>query len=97
MSPGAEPVLAQERVTVLTSAVLLVVAAAAWVSVIRSTLRGEDDMMMTMPMPATVGQGFAFVIGWGIMMTAMMLPSALPMVALYGAMRRGATGGGARA
>jgi len=77
------------------SAVLLVVAAAAWVSVIRSTVRGADDMMMTMPMPATVGHGFAFVIGWGIMMTAMMLPSALPMIALYGAMRRGATGGGA--
>src|SRR5262249_55061446 len=26
--------------------------------------------------------------GWAIMMTAMMLPSALPMIALYGAIRR---------
>jgi predicted metal-binding membrane protein len=85
----------RDRATVLTSVVLLVVAAAAWVSVVRSSLRGDDDMMMTMPMPATVADGFAFLLGWGIMMTAMMLPSALPMISLYGAMGRGAAGGGA--
>lgn len=49
-------------------------------------------MMMTMPMPATIADGLAFVVGWAIMMTAMMLPSALPMIALYGATRRGAGG-----
>jgi predicted metal-binding membrane protein len=49
-------------------------------------------MMMTMPMPATIADALAFVVGWAIMMTAMMLPSALPMIALYGAMRRGAAG-----
>jgi predicted metal-binding membrane protein len=84
----------RDRVTVLTSVVLLLIAAAAWVSVIRSSLR-DDDMMMTMPMPATAADGFAFVVGWGIMMTAMMLPSALPMIMLYGATQRNA--GGARA
>jgi predicted metal-binding membrane protein len=84
----------RDRATVLTSVVLLVVAAAAWVSVVRSSLRG-DEMMMTMPMPATITDGFAFVVGWGIMMTAMMLPSALPMISLYAAMRRGAARGGA--
>jgi predicted metal-binding membrane protein len=70
---------------------LLVIAAFAWVSVVRSSLRG-DDMMMAMPMPATVGDGLAFVLGWAIMMTAMMLPSALPMISLYAALRRGAGG-----
>ena len=80
----------RDRITVLTSVVLLLIAAAAWVSVVRSGLEGDDDMMM--PMPATVADGLAFVVGWGVMMTAMMLPSALPMISLYGAMQRGAPG-----
>jgi predicted metal-binding membrane protein len=84
----------RDRAAVITSVLLLAVAAAAWVSVVRASLRGNDDMMMTMPMPATVADGFAFVVGWGIMMTAMMLPSALPMITLYGAIRRGAADGG---
>jgi len=53
-------------------------------------------MMMTMPMPATVADGLAFVVSWGVMMTAMMLPSALPMISLYGATQRRAAGGAAR-
>src|SRR5215470_138240 len=88
MAPGEEPRPIWDRVTVLTSALLLLIAAIAWASVIRSSRR--DDMMMTMPMPATVADGLAFVAGWAIMMTAMMLPSALPMIGLYGAIRRGA-------
>jgi predicted metal-binding membrane protein len=76
-----------DRATLLTSAVLLAVAVAAWVSVVRSSLQGDD--MMTMPMPATWADGTAFVLGWGVMMTAMMLPSALPMISLYGAIQRG--------
>ncbi|HSB41497.1 MAG TPA: DUF2182 domain-containing protein [Methylomirabilota bacterium] len=90
MGPGGAPVLVRDRVTVLTSVALLLVAAAAWASVVRSSL--QDDMMMTMPMPATIADGLAFVVGWGVMMTAMMLPSALPMIALYGAIRGGAPG-----
>ena len=89
MSSGEELVAVRDRVTVLTSVVLLAIAAGAWVAVIRSSLRG-DDMMMTMPMPVTAADGRAFVVGWGVMMTAMMLPSALPMISLYGAVRRGA-------
>jgi len=88
MAPGEEPRPIWDRATVLTSALLLLIAAIAWASVIGSS-RG-DDMMMTMPMPATVADGLAFVAGWAIMMTAMMLPSALPMIGLYGAIRRGA-------
>ena len=82
------PALARDRVTVLTSAVLLLIAAGAWVSVVVSSRRG-DDMMMTMFMPLTVGDGVAFVVSWAVMMTAMMLPSALPMIVLYGMIRRG--------
>jgi predicted metal-binding membrane protein len=46
-------------------------------------------MMMTMFMPVTLADGLAFVASWGVMMVAMMLPSALPMIGLYGAMLRG--------
>lgn len=88
MGQDEDPVPVRDRITVLTSVVLLLITAAAWVSVVRSGLRGDDDMMMTMAMPATVADGLAFVGGWGVMMTAMMLPSALPMISLYGATQR---------
>ena len=93
MGPNEDPVPVRDRVTVLTSAVLLLIAAVAWGSVVRSSLQG-DDMMMTMPMPATPADGLAFVASWGVMMTAMMLPSALPMISLYGATQRGSAGKG---
>src|SRR5712691_8596556 len=79
----------RDRATVVTSVILLLIAAAAWIDVVRSSL-GVPDMMMTMFMPMTVSDGLAFVASWGIMMTAMMLPSALPMIGLYGATQRGA-------
>jgi len=93
VGPNEDPVPVRDRVTVLTSVVLLLIAAAAWVSVVWSSLQG-DDMMMTMPMPATPADGLAFVASWGVMMTAMMLPSALPMISLYGATQRGSAGKG---
>src|SRR5262245_49337594 len=75
------------RTSVVTSIILLMIAAVAWVDVIRSSL-GPPDMMMTMFMPATVADALTFVGGWAVMMTAMMLPSALPMIGLYGATQR---------
>jgi predicted metal-binding membrane protein len=94
-APGSDPAVARDRVTIVTSSMLLVLAAVAWVSVVVSSLRG-DDMMMTMAMPVTLADGVAFVLSWGIMMTAMMLPSALPMIALYGTIHRGAGGSSPR-
>ena len=37
---------------------------------------------------APLTDGVAFLGAWGVMMTAMMLPSATPMIALYGGVRR---------
>jgi predicted metal-binding membrane protein len=86
--PFAEPLTpASSRATIVTSIALLLIAAVAWVDVIRSSL-GAPDMMMTMFMPLTVSDGLAFVLSWGVMMTAMMLPSALPMIGLYAATQR---------
>ena len=78
----------RDRAVVGTSISLLLIAGVAWVDVIRSSL-GPPDMMMTMFMPMTISDGLAFVASWGVMMTAMMLPSALPMIGLYGATQRG--------
>jgi predicted metal-binding membrane protein len=87
-SPSGGPLTpAWNRATIVTSLALLLFAAAAWVDVIRTSL-GAPDMMMTMFMPLTVSDGLAFVLGWGVMMTAMMLPSALPMIGLYAATQR---------
>ncbi len=90
LSPtGQDPVLIRDRSTALASAILLLVAAAAWVFVVLSSVRGDD---MAMAMPLSISGGLVFTMCWAVMMTAMMLPSALPMVALYGAMQRGAVG-----
>jgi predicted metal-binding membrane protein len=53
----------------------------------------QPDMGMSAPMTAgpswlSFAGAMAFLVAWGIMMTAMMLPSATPMIALYGAVRR---------
>ncbi len=83
----------RDRATILTSAVLLVVAAAAW-GVMLSSMGHQGMAMDTMAMK--VSDGLAFVAGWAVMMTAMMLPSALPMIALYGAIQRKAVGSAMR-
>jgi predicted metal-binding membrane protein len=88
-----EPPLAlRDPATILTSVVVLVIAAAAWVSVIASSLTvapemSMDDMSMNVS-TLSLAAVLAFVLSWGVMMAAMMLPSALPMIALYGAIRR---------
>jgi len=91
--PAPRPPLAavRDRATVITSVILLLIAAVAWVEVIRSSL-GTPDMMMRMFMPMTIADALAFVASWGVMMTAMMLPSALPMIGLYGATQKGGAG-----
>jgi predicted metal-binding membrane protein len=72
---------------VLTYAALLALMTAAWAHVVWIAL--TDDMAgMDMVMTPTLVGGLAFVAAWGIMMTAMMLPSALPMIGLYAVTQR---------
>ena len=73
--------------TVLTYAALLVVTGAAWGHVVWMAL--TDEMAgMDMVMTPTFVDALAFVAAWAIMMAAMMLPSALPMIGLYAATLR---------
>jgi predicted metal-binding membrane protein len=83
-----EAVGGRDRLGVATYAVLLLITAAAWTHVLWTML--TDDMAgMDMVMTPTIADGLAFVAAWAIMMAAMMLPSALPMIALYAATQRG--------
>src|SRR5262245_13165583 len=88
--------LVHDRTAVVITAVLLLIAGAAWIDVIRTSL-GTPDMMMTMFMPITASDGIAFTVGWAVMMAAMMLSSATPMIALYGATQRREGGPASRA
>jgi predicted metal-binding membrane protein len=68
----------------LTYVVLLALTAAAWAHVI--WMAATDDMAgMDMVMTPALLTGLGFVAAWAVMMAAMMLPSALPMIALYAA------------
>src|SRR5258708_23661278 len=77
--------------TLLNGVLLLLVAGLAWVGVVvRATsmrAMGGADMgstMATAPSPiVSLADLVAFVVAWLVMMAAMMLPSALPMILIY--------------
>src|SRR6266536_1118477 len=86
------PRWAVDRFTMLTAALLLLVTAAAWVGVVRQAGSMEamntDGMGMADQMPPAGplidAPGLVTFVGaWAVMMAAMMLPSALPMIVLY--------------
>jgi predicted metal-binding membrane protein len=77
----------RDRTTRVTYAVLLVVTAGAWMHVVTS-MPGGDMAGMEMAMAPTLVDGVAYVVAWAIMMAAMMLPSAWPMMGLYAAVQR---------
>jgi len=62
------------------SALLLATTAFAWLGVIQSA----TAMQMPQMEPLSGAALIAFTLEWGVMMTAMMLPSAAPMILLYG-------------
>ncbi len=85
--------LGRDRGTWLTGGLLVTVAAVAWVAVVLQATPAQLGMGMSMPTTAgpswlSFAGAMAFLVAWGIMMTAMMLPSATPMIALYGTVQR---------
>lgn len=77
----------RDRSTLVTGGLLLVVALVAWIDFL------VQPGMVT-PMTPSLAEALGFLGAWGIMMVAMMLPSAAPMIALYGAVRRNAASTG---
>ena len=92
-SDGAT-VTGRDRATLLTTLLLLVIAAAAWTHVLVLPMAMDDMAGMEMAMSPTLSDGAAYVAAWAIMMAAMMLPSALPMIRLYAATSRNVAGWG---
>ena len=82
--PGGGAPVGHDRVTRIASIVLIMLAALAWADVVRMGTAMKDDMAMA-GMSHGTSDALAFVGAWAVMMTAMMLPSALPMIMLFSA------------
>ena len=77
--------------SVVLGAALIVATAMAWFLMSRL----GSSMSMAGPDAApSIAEGAGFTAQWGVMMTAMMLPSAAPMILLYGTVSRRLTGEG---
>ncbi len=86
LAPTREPEIRRDRATRVAAGLLVVATVVAWVFTVRQTEEG-----MTMDMDAGVVAGLpAYLAMWSTMMTAMMLPSAIPMISLYAGSRRNA-------
>jgi predicted metal-binding membrane protein len=79
-----------DRATLITYMLLVLITAGAWVHVVTG-MAGDDMAGMGMVMAPTLGDGIAYVGAWAIMMAAMMLPSALPMIGLYAGTQKAAS------
>jgi predicted metal-binding membrane protein len=73
-------VLARNRAAFLSGGLLLALAAVAWAVLL---LQPQMPMASLGPLDAAV-----FLAAWGIMMAAMMLPSATPMISLYSVLQQ---------
>jgi predicted metal-binding membrane protein len=85
-----------DRLGALTLALLLIVTIAAWAGVIiqatSMTMGGHSmgsEMSVGVEPLVTVPGLVAYVAAWLVMMVAMMLPSAVPMILLYRTVARG--------
>src|SRR5215470_17771667 len=91
-----------DRAALLTGALLIATAAVSWVALIRQGNMGSMDVQPSMngAMNGGMDQGMgvpallsplgaaAFLAAWGVMMAAMMLPGATPLISLYAAVQR---------
>ncbi|HEX5832154.1 MAG TPA: DUF2182 domain-containing protein [Gemmatimonadaceae bacterium] len=80
-----------DRAGVVTLVLLLLVTVAAWAGVVVQATAmpmGDDRASSAALLLGPTGL-VAFVAAWVVMMTAMMLPSAAPMILLYRAVARG--------
>lgn len=84
ISSAIEGVLKRERI--LAIAVLGSVIAFSWAYLLAGA--GMDMHDMGMPMPWTLSYAAVMLVMWSAMMAAMMLPSAAPMILLYGTIAR---------
>ncbi|WP_019140163.1 DUF2182 domain-containing protein [Noviherbaspirillum massiliense] len=92
MSDGSWMERAIRRERMLVAGGLLLVIASCWAYLLNGagTLEEMDGMLMPMSSgPWTPGHAALMFAMWAVMMGAMMLPSAAPMILLYAAIARG--------
>jgi predicted metal-binding membrane protein len=87
-----------DRASLLTGALLIATAAVSWVALIHqgnmggmdapAGMNGSVDQGMGAPTLLSPLGAAAFLAAWGVMMAAMMLPSATPLISLYAAVQR---------
>jgi predicted metal-binding membrane protein len=78
----------RDRVSYFVGAALVAIAAIAWVGVVRQSMDMQPGMTSdadVVSLPAAL----VFLAAWGVMMAAMMLPSATPMIVMYDKINRG--------
>lgn len=98
-TPAPNPAVAWDRWTLLTAVLLLVFTAAAWAIMLTQPMAAPpsgSSMGMSGAAMVSLAGAVAFLGAWGVMMAAMMLPSATPMIAFYGAIQRNAAKTGQR-
>jgi predicted metal-binding membrane protein len=75
--------LPADRATVLVGVTLVAVTVAAWVAFLAQAVSPTSIAMDTMSSGADLAGAAGFIGAWVVMMAAMMLPSAAPLVLLY--------------
>ena len=75
--------LSGDRATVLVGVTLVAVTVAAWVAFLAQAVSPSSMAMDTMSSGADLSGAASFIGAWVVMMAAMMLPSAAPLVLLH--------------
>ena len=95
MSGGAlETLIRRDRLFV--AGALVVVTGLCWAYMVHlaASMPGDMSSMGAMARSWTVSSAFLMFVMWAVMMTGMMLPSAAPMILLYGLVTRKQAGRG---
>jgi predicted metal-binding membrane protein len=87
-APDPSAVTRRDPAAMVMTVLLLVIAAGAWAHVLLAPMGADDMAGMEMAMRPTFSDGLGYVTAWSVMMAAMMLPSAVPMIGLYAATQR---------
>jgi predicted metal-binding membrane protein len=91
LSPTQQQEVRRDFATLVATALLGVLAVIAWLVMLGQTGTG---MGMGMQMDGVLAGAPTYLAAWGVMMAAMMLPSATPMLAFYAGVRRNAMAAG---
>lgn len=90
-------VLRHDRLLVVAGLLAVVVLSWAYLLTGAGTLQDMGGMLMPMSSgPWTLGHAMLMLVMWVVMMAAMMLPSAAPMILLHATIVRGRRAGGER-